>query len=171
MVETPQSYYAATQGRTPDARLEQPPGGTRALLCPSTTIPLPPPRKKKKIWKKMAFILGGRSSRRSCQAWPASWQKCHLLMKPHTHRNRQMVRLLAPSARREDWTRGGGEFDTVPGNSPNSGFEDNPRQDTCSVRCPTKFFKVSNDRICILLFYDLQLWAQIWTCMILYYID
>lgn len=85
----------------------------------------------------MAFILGGRSSRRSCQAWPASWQKCHLLVKPHTHRNRQMVRLLAPPARREDWTRGGGEFDTVPGNSPNSGFEDNPRQDRVYAAQPS----------------------------------
>lgn len=65
----------------------------------SLTLLVPFPRKK------MAFILGRRSSRRPCQAWPASWQKCRLLTKTHTR------------------------CDAVPENSLKSGFEDNPRED------------------------------------------
>lgn len=68
-----------------------------SVLCPSTTFPLPPKKEKK-----MAFILGRCSSRRPCQAWPASWRKCRLSTKPHTRRNRRTVRLLASPPRRED---------------------------------------------------------------------
>lgn len=85
----------------PRERERRAPGRRESVLCPSTTIPPPPPPpKKKKKGKKMAFILGGRSSQRPWQAWPASWRKCRLSTKPHTWRKRQTVRLLAPLPRR-----------------------------------------------------------------------